>query len=388
MNVPLFNLTRQYRSLRGDILRDIDRVISSGCVILGPENEHFSKELQQYLHVNHAIGVSSGTDALVIALKAFGISKDDLVITTPYSFFSTASCIVRLEAKPLFIDINLSDYNISIERLRDFFEHDDRASKVKAIIPVHLFGKVADMNNIMEMARRYDIKVLEDCAQAIGAKYKVATGDLRFAGTIGDAGILSFYPTKNLGAYGDGGAILTNDDAIYSTSRMLRVHGSKDKYYHEMVGYNARLDEIQAAVLRLKLRYLDEWIEKRRNAARTYAHLFGEYQLDEYLDYPVLDLEYYPDHVFHQYVVRCKEENVRDNLRRYLTSKGIGTLIYYPVPLHLQECFAYLRYKEGDMPNAEKAAKTTIAIPMFPEITEEEQRYVVNTIQDFFKVGR
>ncbi len=374
MKVPLFDLTRQYQTLREEMLKTIDETISSGKVILGKNVEEIEKNIANYVGVKHAIGVASGSDALVLALRVMGIREGDHVVTTPYTFFATASAITRLGALPVFVDVDEKTFNISLNEVVKTLKEDD---KVKVVIPVHLFGKSVDMQKLKEICDHHNVKILEDAAQSIGSEC-VVNGKKVKTGSIGDAGILSFFPTKNLGAYGDAGMVLTNSDEIDEKVRMLRVHGSKKKYVHDEIGYNSRMDELQAAILNVKFPHLDEWIEKRINAAKNYAKLFEKH--DVQVVYPAVPLN--KGHVFHQYVIKVDR---RDELREYLTSQGVGTSIYYPIPLHLQKCFSYLGYENGDLPISEKLSQETLALPIFPEITFEEQEYAVEKIAEFYK---
>ncbi len=372
MKVPLFDLTRQYSKLHDEMIKRIDETISSGQVILSKNVEEIENEIAEYVGVKYAVGVASGSDALLLALRAMGIKEGDHVITTPYTFFATVSAITRLGAKPIFVDIDKETFNISLDEVEEKLKEDE---KVKAVIPVHLFGQSVDMERLKNICDAHDVKILEDAAQSIGSEC-VVNGKRAKTGSIGDAGILSFFPTKNLGAYGDAGMVLTNSQEIASKVRMLRVHGSREKYVHEEVGYNSRMDEIQAAILNVKFPHLNEWIEARQKAARRYLELFKKHSVK-------VKAPKVPDdksHVFHQYVIRVDR---RDEMREYLKDKGIGTSIYYPIPLHLQKCFAYLGYKVGDLPISEKASKETLALPIFPEITKEEQEYVVEKMEEF-----
>ena len=371
--VPLLDLRRQYHSIKAEIDAAIQRVLESGRFILGQEVEAFEEELARYLGVKHAIGVASGTDALWLSLKAVGVGPGDRVITSPFTFFATAGAIVNVGARPLFADIEPRTYNLDPERLAA--APGKELKQCKAIIPVHLYGQMADMDPIMELARKYGLTVIEDAAQAIGAEYNG-----RKAGTIGDLGIFSFFPTKNLGAYGDGGMVVTNDEALADRVRLLRVHGSRPKYYHQIVGTNSRLDALQAAILRAKLPHLDRWSQARQRWAERYNQLLRELQLTLELPYPRPTAT----HIYHQYTIRVKDGR-RDGLRAHLKERGIGTEVYYPLPLHLQRCFAGLGYKEGEFPEAERASKEVLSLPIFPELTEEEVHQVVGAIEQFFR---
>jgi|UniRef100_A0A7C3SQB6 dTDP-4-amino-4,6-dideoxygalactose transaminase len=365
MNIPAFDLKRQYRNLSSELLPILEEVMAKGQFILGENVELLEKELADYCGTKYAVGVASGTDALLLSLEALGIGEGDEVITTPFTFFATSEVISLLKAKPVFVDIDSKTFNIDPDKIEDAI-----TTKTKAVIPVHLFGQMAEMDDIEYLAEKYDLYIIEDACQAIGAEYKG-----RRAGSIGDTGCFSFFPTKNLGAFGDGGLITTNDEKLYEKIKLLRVHGSRKKYYHELIGHNSRLDEIQAAILRVKLKYLDNWIERRIEIAKIYSEGLKD------LDVIVPEVKPYLRHVYHQYVIRTKH---RDELQEYLSNKGIGTAIYYPLPLHLQECYKDLGYREGDLPEAEKASKEVIALPMWPELTNEEVNYIVESIREFF----
>lgn len=388
-SVPLLDLKAQNGPLKGKILKAIEEVFDSSQFILGPWVERFEKEVASYIGAKHAIGVSSGTDALLVSLMALGVGPGDAVVTTTFSFFATAGVVVRVGARPYFADIEEETYNLdpasaaaAIEKARaDGF-------KVKAIIPVHLYGQCARMQEIMEIADKYGLKVIEDAAQALGAQCPV-NGAVRNAGTIGDLGCFSFFPSKNLGCLGDGGLVTTNDDALADRVRLLRTHGAKPKYYHALVGGNFRLDALQAAVLREKLPFLNTWHEGRQANARRYRELFARTGL---IEKGLIELprEAYPSvkygHIYNQFVLRVKNNKLknRDGLREYLNRKRIGNEIYYPVPFHLQQCFAELGYQRGDFPRAERAAEELIAIPVYPELTLQQQEYVVKAIEEYF----
>lgn len=365
MKVTSLDLKRQYESIREEINKAVLEVIASQSFILGPFVESFERAIAEFCCVKHAIGVSSGTDAILLALMACGIKRGDEVITTPFTFFATASSIARLGAVPVFVDINPFTYNMDGDKITSAV-----TGKTKAIMPVHLYGQCADMDAILKVARAHDLTVIEDAAQAIGSTYRG-----KKAGSFGNIGCFSFYPSKNLGGYGDGGLVTANDDGLAELVKLLRVHGSKHKYYHSYIGINGRLDAIQAAVLSVKLKYLDGWSEKRRLVA-SYYHK----QL-EGLPIQVPQTAPYNTHIFHQYVIATPK---RDELMEYLKHQGIETVIYYPVPLHLQKCFEYLGYKKGDLPESERASYETLALPVFPEIAQEEQDYVVTHIKNFF----
>jgi len=369
MKVPLLDLKAQYATIRDEIETAVKEVFESQYFILGPKVKAFENEVASYCGVRHAIGCASGSDALLLALMALDVGPGDEVITTPYSFFATASCITRLGAKPVFCDIRPDTYNIDpdgIERLI--------TGKTKAILPVHLFGLLAEMDRINAVADSHGIPVVEDAAQAIGA----SSPDGK-AGALGLIGCFSFFPSKNLGAAGDGGMVTTDDGTIADKISILRVHGSKPKYYHSLVGINSRLDALQAAVLSVKLGHLDNWSEERRANAETYNRLFRERSLADKVSTPVTNDGY--THIYNQYVIRVKE---RDALREHLVKNDIGSEIYYPVSLHLQECFANLGYDKGSFPESEHAAETTLALPIYSELTGEMQEFVVDTIAEFY----
>jgi len=335
------------------------------------------ERVASYCQTSHGIGVSSGTDALLIALMAIGIGPGDEVITTPYSFFATAGAVARLGAKPVFVDIDPKTYNIDLSKIANAI-----TKKSKAMIPVHLYGQCADMAPILDLAQRNNLKVIEDAAQAIGAEYR----DGQRAGSMGTVGCLSFFPSKNLGALGDGGMVVTNDQELAERIKVLRVHGGKPKYYHKLIGGNFRLDTIQAAVLNVKLNYLDDWTRRRQENARRYETLFQQSGLVQKGNVRLPDPVYRDSgskhyHIYNQFVLRVEK---RDDLMGSLKQKGIGTEIYYPVPFHLQECFRYLGHKEGDFPESERAAKETVAIPIYPELAAVQQVEVVDAIKGFY----
>jgi len=362
----LLDLQKQYLSLEEELLSKVKQVLLSGNYILGPEVKSFEKEIAEYLGVKYALGVASGTDALVLALDAYGITKGDEIITTPFTFFATAEAISRLGAIPVFVDIDPKTYNLDPKLVEEKI-----TTKTKAIIPVHLFGQPAAMEDIKNIARKYNLFVLEDAAQALGAEYKG-----KKVGSIGDATALSFFPTKNLGGFGDGGMVVTNDELLAEKVSMLRVHGSKPKYYHSMLGYNSRLDEIQAALLRIKLRFLDALNEKRIAKASLYNNLLEDLPLK--LPYVLEDVK----HVYHLYII---EVSKRDALREYLLKKGISTGIYYPVPLHRQKVYSFLNYKEGSLPNAESKSKVTLALPLYPELEDEQIYFIADCIKKYYR---
>jgi dTDP-4-amino-4,6-dideoxygalactose transaminase len=368
--VPALNLQAQYATIRDEIEPVVKRVIESQMFILGSEVEALEVEIAKYCEVERGVGCASGTDALILPLMAAGVGAGDEVITTPYSFFATAGSIWRTGARPVFVDIDPETYNIDVTRIEKAI-----TPRTRAIIPVHLYGQTAEMDPILELGSRRGLHIIEDAAQAIGARYNG-----RMAGSMGDVGALSFYPSKNLGCFGDGGLMTTNDPVLGRSLARLRVHGMEPKYYHHEVGFNSRLDSLQAAVLRVKLRHLDRWTELRREVAERYHDLFEIEGLTDRVQLPRERSGFF--HVYNQYVIRVPA-TMRDPLREHLTSRQIGSEIYYPIPLHLQTCFASLGHKPGDFPISEAAARETLALPIYPEITDEQQRFVVGAIRQF-----
>lgn len=373
MSVPLLDLKAQYAPIREEILAAITRVCDSQYFVMGPEVDGLEKELATLLGVEHAIGVSSGTDALLVAMMALGIGPGDEVITPTYSFFATAGCVTRLGATPVFVDIDPVTFNADPAAIAAAI-----TPRTKAIIPVHLYGLLADMDAIGEIAGRAGIPIIEDAAQAIGAKRRD-----RQAGQFGLAGCLSFFPSKNLGAFGDGGLVTTNDAAFANEVRLLRNHGAHPKYYHAKIGGNFRLDALQAAVLRVKAPHLAAWTAARRVNANRYRALFATAGLDTVLTLPVEPADSF--HIYNQFVIRGPQ---RDALRAHLTARQIGTEIYYPVPFHRQECFASLGASRHAFPHADAAADTSIALPIYGELTEAQQREVVDGIAAFYGATR
>jgi len=371
MKVPLLDLQAQYATIRDDVRASVDRVLESQQFVLSGEVKALEEELARYCQTKFAIGCASGSDALLLALMSCGVSEGDEVVTTPFTFFASASAITRLGARPVFVDIDARTYNIDPARVENAI-----TDRTKAIMPVHLYGQCADMNPLLALSERRRIPIVEDAAQASGAEDR-----RRRAGSMGTIGCLSFYPSKNLGGAGDGGMMVTNDIDHARRLHMLRVHGEETKYHHKVVGLNSRLDALQAAVLRVKLPHLDEWIAARQRKAQQYELMFLDAGLSEEIQMPFVRPG--ARHIFHQFVIRVSGEK-RDALRNHLREHDIGTDVYYPVPLHLQECFAYLGYREGDLPAAEAAAKETLALPVYPELTDEQQDYVVRTIANFF----
>jgi len=368
--VPALNLRAQYQTIRDEIEPIVQQILESQYFVMGPEVAGLEAEIADYVGSAHGIGCASGSDALLLPLLAAEFGPGDEVVTTPYTFFATGGSIWRTGARPVFVDIEPDTYNIDPARIEAAI-----TPRTKAIIPVHLYGQTADMNPILEIAERHGLMVLEDAAQAIGAAYQG-----RRAGTLGSVAAFSFYPSKNLGGFGDGGMMTTDDPVLAHRLARIRVHGMEPKYHHHEVGVNSRLDALQAAVLRVKLRHLDAWTTARREVADRYRSLFASHGLDEMVDLPIERPGNF--HVYNQFVVRVPG-SLRDELREYLTDRKIGTEIYYPIPLHLQVCFASLGHKLGDFPNAEAAARETIALPMYPELTEADQRHVVGSMRQF-----
>jgi dTDP-4-amino-4,6-dideoxygalactose transaminase len=369
--MKFIDLNAQYKSIRKDIDIAVEQVIDSGTFIGGKEVEEFEKEIAEFCEVKYAIGVNSGTDALFLSLKALGIKSGDEVITTPFTFIATAEAIASCGAKIIFVDINLRTFNINSELI-------ERAitPKTKAIIPVHLFGQMADMEPIMKIARKYKLWVIEDAAQSIGAKYKN-----KIAGSIGDVGCLSFFPSKNLGAYGDGGMIITNNKKLAEQIKLLKNHGSssQNKYLNLSLGTNSRLDALQAAILRVKLRYLQQWNKERNEKAKHYTARLNTPNIKKHIRTPyVLPNDYC---VFHQYTIFSK---YRDDLQKFLAKNGVPAMIYYNLPLHLQPLFKSMNYKMGNFPKAEEAANKVLSLPIYPELSGKDQNYIIDKIEEFF----
>jgi dTDP-4-amino-4,6-dideoxygalactose transaminase len=419
MEIPFVDLKVQYAEIKGEIQKAVDAVFESQQFILGPNVKKLEEHIAAYSNVHHGIGVSSGTDALLVSLMAMNIVRGHGVITSPFTFFATAGVIARLGATPIFIDIDPSTYNMDPEKLRQFLEGgcdvDQETGKpvdrkmgciIQAMIPVHLYGQCADMDPIMELAQKYRLDVTEDAAQAIGAIYYskrlTPKGDEPAiiartsgentgtrgerpraackAGSMGRLGCFSFFPTKNLGGFGDAGMVVTDDEIMAEKIKVLRVHGSQPKYHHHLIGGNFRLDELQAAILNVKFLHLERWTEARRRNAERYDRLFEEMGLTEHIHLPVIKGG--NRHIFNQYVIRVPHRN---KLREFLYGKGVGTEVYYPIPLHLQKCFEYLGYKKGDFPESEKASEETVALPIYPELSHEQQEYVVDQIKNFYE---
>ncbi len=382
MKVPMLDLNAQYEPIKEVVLQSIKEVFDSKRFINGPQIKELEEKIAEYCQCKYAIGVSSGTDAIIISLMAMDISEGDEVITTPFTFFATAGCIYRVGAKPIFVDIDPKTYNINPDLLEEKI-----TERTKAIIPVHIFGQTAEMDKINEIAKKYNLYVIEDAAQAIGSEYlpgginitqnksnynrnNIPQGESKRAGSLGDVGCFSFFPSKNLGCCGDGGMVTTNNEELAEKIRILRAHGSKPKYYHKIIGGNFRLDTIQAAVLLVKFPLLEKWHKGRQDNAKYYDD-----RLKDVVGIPYI--ENYNRMIYNQYTIRTKN---RDKLQQHLQESNIGNAIYYPVPLHLQECFAYLGYKAGDYPEAEKATKEVVSIPIYPELSYEQKDYVIENV--------
>ncbi|MGA8764426.1 MAG: DegT/DnrJ/EryC1/StrS family aminotransferase [Candidatus Sulfotelmatobacter sp.] len=386
-SVPLLDLQRQYEQIRAEVLAAVGRVCASQHYILGEEVEAFEREIARFCGAKYAVGCASGTDALWLALAAAGVGPGDQVVTTPFSFFASASAIVRAGARPVFVDIDPLTFNLD-PALVGAHLRASKHLKLRALLPVHLYGQCADVDALQRLAEEFHLALIEDAAQAIGAAWTDEKSQARRAGSLGLAAAFSFYPTKNLGAYGDAGLVTTDDADMAERMHRLRNHGSSRRYVHDEMGWNSRLDAIQAAILRVKLKYVESWNEARCVRAARYDELFAaaglvsagqQAESDAPVRLPSTSDRAY--HVFHQYVIRAYR---RDVLREFLSARKIGTEIYYPAPLHLQPCFVSLGYREGDFPEAERAAREVLALPMFPEITEDEQRSVVESIADFY----
>ena len=377
-SVPILDLARQYAQIREEVLAAIERVCSAQHFILGAEVEMLEREIAAFVGAADAVGCASGTDALWLALLAVGVQPGDSVITTAFSFFASASAIVRAGARPVLLDVEPHTLNLDPAGVEEHLRA-GKSANLLALLPVHLFGQCAQMDEFDRLAREYGLVIVEDAAQAIGASWHD-----RRAGSLGAAAAFSFYPTKNLSAYGDAGLVTTNNLEFAAHMRRLRNHGSPRRYLHEELGWNCRLDAIQAAILRVKLPHVENWNQQRRERAATYDRLLTQSGLTSAtMDSPIRPLGISPHtlHVYHQYVVRAKR---RDDLRQFLADRKIGTEIYYPVPIHLQPVFAYLGYRDGDLPESERAAREVVALPMFPELTDEEQQWVVESIAEFY----
>ena len=386
MNVPSLDLKAQYATIKDEVDRKVLEVLGSQGFILGPEVEALENELAAYLGAARAVGVSSGTDALIVSLMALGVGPGDAVVIPPFTFFASGGAVARVGARPVFCDIDPATFNLDPARLEEVLRKEERTLRIKAVIPVHLYGQVADMDAICEVAGRRGIAVVEDACQAVGSEYPSKNG-VRKACTMGSLGALSFYPTKNLGAIGDAGMVLTNDEALAERVRKLRVHGERSRYFHDEIGGNFRLDALQAAVLRIKLRHLEEWQAKRRERAAFYDKRFATEGLVEEgfvsppaAVYRTAGLTHF--HTYHQYVIRAKR---RDALMAFLKERGVGSAIFYPLGLHEQGCFASLGYRKGDFPETEKATAEVLALPIYPELAPEQQDRVVFSILEFYK---
>jgi len=397
MNIPLIDLKKQYKTIKKEINNAIKGVILKSDFILGKELELFEQEFASYCGTKYALGVDSGTGALELALRALGIKESDEAIVPVFTFYATAATVLYVGAKPVFIDVEEDTGNIDVNKLEDSlkkFQIPNSKFQIKVIIPVHLFGQSCDMDKILEVAKKYNLKVIEDAAQAHGAEHKFKVQSFRYGGaasgmtkfkvqgvgSIGDIGCFSFYPAKNLGAYGDGGIITTNNPELAERIKLLRDYGRTEKYTHQIIGYNKRLDTLQAAILRVKLKRLNQWNQARRKNAEIYNKLLKN--IDEV---KLLKIKDFAEPVYHMYVVRVKK---RDELRKYLAEKGIATGIHYPLPLHLQPAFEFLGYKKGDFPIAEKLADTVLSLPLFPELEKEEIEYIAKEIENFYTKWR
>ena len=383
MKVPLLDLKKQYEKIKDEIMLATQEVFESQRFILGSKVEEIEERIAEYSGCRYAVGVSSGTDALLISLMTAGVAPDDMVVTTPYTFFATVGAIARLGAVPVFVDIDKRTYNMHPAKLAELLDSMSKAqrSRLKAIIPVHLYGQCADMEMILKIAKEYNLIVIEDAAQAIGAEYQFKDGSIKRAGSMGNYGCFSFYPTKNLGAFGEGGMVTINDGDIYKKLKVLRNHGDVGRYNHDYIGGNFRLDALQAAILLVKLRYLDGWTERRIKNANIYRDLFKDAGISSIS----LPFQKEKRHIYNQFVIKVKDS--RDELKRYLTDNGIGCEIYYPVPLHIQNCFKDLaRYKKEDFPVSLEAASSSLALPIYPELSRGQLRYIVDTIKKFERI--
>lgn len=385
MQVPLLDLRPQHEGLRDEIIAAVTDVIDSTRYIMGPELERFEEAVAEYSGCKYALGVSSGTDALLLALMSLNIGPGDKVLVPDFSFFATAGVVSRLNAEPVFLEIDPTTFNLCPKHLEEKLESytEEELAQVKAVIPVHLFGQCADMQAILGVAQQFGIAVVEDAAQAIGAEYRL-NGEARRAGTMSNVGCMSFFPSKNLGGVGDGGMVTTNNTELHHQLHIKRVHGAEPKYYHKVIGGNFRMDPIQACVLRIKLQRLEAWHEQRRQNAVQYNQLLGDAQLEEV----VCPAAVYQDdnllnhHIYNQYTVRVQR---REDLRKFLQERGVATEIYYPVPFHRQECFADLGYRPGSLPESDRAAQEVLALPIYPGLTTEMQEYVVENLVEFYR---
>lgn len=369
MFISFFRMDRHLEKMRDEIFSSFERVFKSGRFISGEEVKEFENAFSKSLNIKYSLAVSSGTDAILLSLISLGIGQGDEVITTPYTFFASVGSILRVGAKPVFVDIEKNGFNINPLLIENAI-----TPKTKAILPVHLFGKPAMMDKIMNIANKYKLFVIEDAAQAVKASVMG-----KYVGSIGDIGCFSFFPSKNLGGFGDGGMVTTSVEELYEKVKLLRNHGMKERFIHYITGGNHRMDEIQAAILRVKIKYIDEWTEKRRKIAKKYIEIFNKEGLEDFITIPEFDGS---QNVYNQFILRVKE---RDELKNFLLKNGVETAIYYPLPLYLQPALLYLGYKEGDFPQAEKSSKENLAIPIYPEIEEGEQEYVASKICEFYK---
>ncbi len=378
MVIKILDLTRNFFKIRPEIDLQIKKIFDSQDFILGASVFNFEAHCNNYLNVKNSISCASGSDALLLAGMSLNLKHDDEIITSPFTFFATAGSISRLGAKPVFVDVDPDTFNINLNQVREKINISD---KIKAFIPIHLFGQMTPLENITDELKEKNIKIIEDAAQAFGTHRNI-NGEIIKAGTIGDIGCYSFFPTKNLGACGDAGMCVTNNDELAKRLFKLRVHGSGKTYYHDEIGINSRLDAIQAVILDIKLKYLDEWNAERRKLAENYKNLFALHGLDEFITIPYeLPGNY---HIYHQYVIKV-HNNKRDDLMKFLENLGVQTRIYYPLPLHLQPCFKYLGYKAGDFPVAEKLSNEVLALPVYPGLELNEQEYLIESMEKFFK---
>jgi dTDP-4-amino-4,6-dideoxygalactose transaminase len=381
LKVPLLDLKKQYAEIKDEIAQAANEVFQSQKFILGQKVEDLETMIADYCRCDYAVGVSSGTDALLLSLMTAGIGYGDVVITTPYTFFATGGVVARVGATPMFVDIDEDTFNMNPVELDSLVSAMDEKQKsnIKAVIPVHLFGQCADMEPVLKAAKAQGLTVIEDAAQAIGSEYEFDDGSIRRAGAMGEYGCFSFFPSKNLGAFGDAGMVTTNNADIHERLKIMRVHGSKPKYFHASIGGNFRMDALQAAILVVKLKYLDEWTAKRRENANLYRKLFREKGLEEIH----LPKEVGKRHIYNQFVIKTRER--RDELKEFLNNHGIGCEVYYPIPLHLQACFKYLGYNSEDFPVSVDAAKKTLALPIYPELDVDQICYVVDIIDEFLR---
>ncbi|MFH1540664.1 MAG: DegT/DnrJ/EryC1/StrS family aminotransferase [Elusimicrobiota bacterium] len=377
MKIQMVDLAASYPEVRAEIDIAIKNVLDKTNFILGEEVKKFEEDFAKYCGVKYAVGVANGTDALKIAILACGIKKGDEIITTPFTFIATSEAIVQSGAVPVFVDIDEKTYNIDTDKIEEYikFKIQNSEFKTKAILPVHLYGHPCNMDKILEIARKYNLKVIEDCAQAFSAKYKLPISDFRFTGSIGDVGCFSFFPAKNLGCFGDGGMVITNSKEIYENAKALRNHGQRQKYFSEIDGFNSRLDTIQAAILSVRLKYIDKWTEMRNEVAKKYNELLKDVSIVPTVSENCL-------HSFNYYTIRFKSKDERNKVQKYLIDNNIPCQIYYPQSLHLQKVYENLGYKKGDFPVSEMAQDDTLSLPMYPELDDEKIKYIVSKIKD------